>query len=237
MQLTKDIWTQKDAIIFEKYLESLKLEQDKINWTINIVKSNKPVYAIKSNTLKDIAKQIYKGNYLSFLDLQIFSSHESTIIYGIILSKLKDFTLIKKYLDIYSLNCDSWAQCDTLSFNIKNLESELFELGVSYTKSKLTFKRRIGIIIFFKFISSNYIDNVFNIISSMKYESEYYVNMAIAWLICESFIKQREKTLALLQSNKLNAFTKNKAISKCKDSYRVSNKDKTLLNNLKQNSN
>ncbi len=53
--------------------------------------------------------------------------------------------------------------------------------------------------------------------------------MANAWLLCECFIKQREKTLAFLEKNNINKFAINKAISKCRDSYRVSDKDKKKL--------
>ena len=60
-------------------------------------------------------------------------------------------------------------------------------------------------------------------------EEEYYVNMCIAWFVAECFIKRRETTLKFLKTNKLNKFTINKAISKCRDSYRVSAEDKQML--------
>ena len=53
--------------------------------------------------------------------------------------------------------------------------------------------------------------------------------MSNAWLLCEFMIKQRDKTLHYLKSNNLNKFTINKAISKCRDSFRVSKEDKELL--------
>ena len=66
-------------------------------------------------------------------------------------------------------------------------------------------------------------------------EKEYYVNMCIAWFIAECFTKKRDKTLNFLQSNKLNAFTINKAIQKCRDSFRVSETDKEMLLRFKRN--
>ena len=56
--------------------------------------------------------------------------------------------------------------------------------------------------------------------------------MANAWLICECFVKCRKETLEFLKKHKLNTFTINKFISKCRDSYRVSNEDKELLKQL-----
>ena len=43
-----------------------------------------------------------------------------------------------------------------------------------------------------------------------------------------------EKTLNYLKDSKLNSFVINKAISKCRDSYRINNEDKKLLLNYKR---
>ena len=59
----------------------------------------------------------------------------------------------------------------------------------------------------------------------MKRE-EYYINMAIAWLISECFIKYPALTRSFLENNNLNKFTQNKTISKIRDSLRVSNDEK-----------
>ena len=40
-------------------------------------------------------------------------------------------------------------------------------------------------------------DKLFEILNSFSGESEYYVNMIISWLVCELFIKQREKTIKI----------------------------------------
>ena len=55
------------------------------------------------------------------------------------------------------------------------------------------------------------------------------MNMAVAWLLCELMIYNRDKTLKYLEHHNLNNFTINKAISKCRDSYRVSKEDKEKL--------
>ena len=67
-----------------------------------------------------------------------------------------------------------------------------------------------------------------------KDENEYYVNMSAAWLLCECFIKQREATLKYFKNNTTNNFIINKAISKCRDSFRVSIEDKKLLVTFKR---
>ena len=53
--------------------------------------------------------------------------------------------------------------------------------------------------------------------------------MAVAWLMCELMIKNRNQTLKYLEKHILNDFTINKTIGKCRDSYRVSKEDKEFL--------
>ena len=78
------------------------------------------------------------------------------------------------------------------------------------------------------YVEDKYIQDILNYINQIKRE-EYYINMAIAWLVCECFVKSRDLTLSFLKENELNVFTQNKAISKIRDSYRVSASDKELL--------
>jgi hypothetical protein len=81
MELVKNIWTKQDGVEFIKYLETLKSEE-KINRTKNIVNTNMKVLAIKSPEINVIIKQIKKGNYISFLDLELNDYYENTIING-----------------------------------------------------------------------------------------------------------------------------------------------------------
>lgn len=229
MELIKTNWTKEDAIEFIKYLESFK-RKEKIEWTKNIINTNMKVLAIKSPELNLIIKQIKKGNFLSFLDLNLNNYYENTIINGNLIVAIKDFEVMKNYLDNYSKKIDNWASCDTLKFNVKNNEKNFMKLSDEYIKSELPFVRRIGMLILFKFIENDkYIDDIYNRLNEFENEKEYYVNMINAWLLCELFIKRRDKTMEFLKNNKLNKFTINKAISKCRDSFRVSDDDKDLL--------
>ena len=68
-----------------------------------------------------------------------------------------------------------------------------------------------------------------------KYNTnEYYVQMAVAWLISICYIKHSERTMEYIMNNKLDNFTHNKAIQKVRESYRVDSRDKDILNKLKR---
>lgn len=235
MDLIKEKWSKKDIDEFQEYLYSLRNE-DKQVWSKNILQTNMKVLAIKTTVIKSITKEILKGNYISFLDYMLWDYYENTAINGTLISNINDFDIMKKYLDIYSKRVDNWASCDLLSFKIKNNEDKFIDLLNTYIKSDKPLVRRIGIVILFNLVNyDNYTDLIFDTLNSFYDEKEYYVNMINAWLICECFIKHRDKTIKFLDNNSINKFTINKAIQKCRDSYRVSKEDKEMLLKYKKN--
>lgn len=229
MELTKLNWSKKDGEDFIKYLESIKNEE-KIAWTKNIINTNMDVLAIQSNAMKSIINGIKKGNYISFLDLDLDKYYEVININGSLIMYIKDFDIMKKYLDEYIKKIDNWASSDCLKFNVKDNEEKYYQLSLEYIKSSLPFGRRVGLSILFKLIENDqYLDKIFNIMNQFENETEYYVNMMNAWLFCECMVKRRNETLEFLKNHHLNKFTINKGISKCHDSYRITDADKEFL--------
>lgn len=229
MKLNKEIWNEKDVKEFQKYLEKFE-DISKKEWSTNLLKTNLPILSIKTKEMKEIVNEIYKGNYIDFLDLMIWEYYENTIINGFLINKIKDFELKKKYLDIYSKKADNWATCDTLKFNIKGKEKEYYELALDYINSDLPFVKRIGYYILFEYILiDGYIEKIFHLLDKLNKEEHYYVNMMGAWLLCECFIKKEKDTFKYFKENKTNKFIINKGIQKCRDSFRVSKENKEEL--------
>lgn len=226
MELIKEKWNSKDVDEFNKYLESMQIPE-KIDFTIRTINTKMKVLAIPIPELRKIAGQIYKGNYISYLDAVNNKYYENTIINAVLINNIKDIKTKKYYIS--KLKIDNWSTVDILKFNVKKQEKEYLDLAKEYLKSKEEFIRRIGVRILFNFTENKDLAEIFNIIDSLQTEEKYYVNMAVAWLMCELMIKNRNQTLKYLENHKLNDFTINKTISKCRDSYRVSNEDKEFL--------
>ena len=226
MELIKEKWNSKDIEEFNKYLESKK-RPEKMDFTVKTINTKMQVLAIPIPELRKIANQIYKGNFISYLDAFNNRYFENTIINAVLINNIKDLKTKKHY--ILKLKIDNWATVDILKFNIKNQEQEYLNLAKEYLKSKQEFIRRIGVRILFNYTGDEDLTEIFNIIDSLQTEEKYYVNMAVAWLMCELMIKNRNQTLKYLENHKLNDFTINKTISKCRDSYRVSKADKDFL--------
>lgn len=231
MNLTKEVWSQKDIPVFLSYLKTLSKGEYKSTWEQRIVNTSLPCLAIPSTEIDRIAREIYKGNYESYLDLNIWSNHSATLVYGKILNKIKDYDKLIKYIIPYSERADNWSTIDCLKFKFTDSNIPKFiELSKKLIQSKHPFSRRLSLIILLKLLSvTDCTDIAFEIISSLKYEEEYYVNMAAAWLLAECMTRHRDKTLDYYEIVNTNAFIVNKSISKCRDSYRITKEDKERL--------
>lgn len=228
MNLIREHWTAQDGVDFQKYLLSYSQGEEKALWEQRITGTSLKCLAVSSKDIKEIVSKIAKGNFLEFINLWSFDNLTSAMITGQLICKIKDFEKTKDYLTVYSKKIDSWACTDTIKLKVKDTAGYI-SFAKELSKSNYIFARRLGVILMLKYINNNTIDEILNFLNKFENEKEYYVNMALSWLFCECFIKQREKTLMFLKSHKMSNFVVNKGISKCRDSFRVSDEDKKLL--------
>ena len=130
---------------------------------------------------------------------------------------------------------DSWCLVDTFCNSLKFIKSnkeKYWDFIKRLIDSDNEFIIRTGYVMILNYyLEDKYIDEVINF--CLKSSDFYYVNMAIAWLISEIFIKYPERIEELLKTKKLCEFVQNKAIDKINDSYRVLKEIKVRLRELK----
>lgn len=235
MELVKQNWTLADGYQLVEYLQTLANPQ-KVAWSRNILNTQMPLLAIPHPTLKGIAKQIANGDMQSFLTLQLFETYETVCIYGMVLGYLQDFEEFVFYLNPYLKVVDSWAHCDLLGFpGLECNREKYLALSKQFLNSPLPLTRRVAVIVLLNMAKNpNVLPVVFKTLNQLENENEYYVNMAAAWLLCECFVRYRDQTLSYFQNNNTNKFVINKAISKCRDSFRVAPQDKQMLLQFKR---
>ena len=230
MELVKDNWTVKDIQEFNKYLCGFSKGQEKGKWEQRIINTKLPCIAVDSRIVKSITSTIAKGNYISFIELWPWHNATMTFVVGGLIARLKDVKLQQKYLVEYSHKADNWATIDSIKLKITDKNRiEYMTFAKHLLSDSHVFTRRLGVIIMLKALNEDVADDIIGTIKTLKGEQEYYVNMAVAWLVAECFTKHRNKTLSLFMCGDLNKFVNNKAISKCHDSYRVTDADKEML--------
>ncbi len=230
MQLNKPMWTKADIGPFLAYLETYR-RKEKEAWSRSILNTKLDVLAIPTKEIKTITKEILKGNYQSYLDLQIFTSYETVALYGILLCRINDFPTMNHYLSIYQNQMENWAHVDLLSFTIHsgNL-NQFLQLSQQCLKSEKEFIRRLGLLILFTLIKQeDHLLYTLDVLSTLKNESAYYVIMMGGWLLSECIIRYEEKTLAYLKTHSMNSKIVNKGIQKCRESLRLTPEQKEAL--------
>ena len=235
--LINDCW---DKDKYNSFIELLKSLQDIKYKNFNeslVLNSKYDMIGIKIPVMRDIAKTISKGNIISFLENSENNYYEEIMIQGLTISYIKDENVFNKYFNKHVKKIDNWALCDSFCSSIKiirNFEEKYFELASKMALNEEEFISRVGIVIVLNyFVNEKNIETIFNILNEIK-SDKFYINMAEAWLICEMYTKFKDKTLEFLKNNNLNSFTQNKAISKIRDSYRVSKEEKEYLKNYKK---
>ena len=241
MDLKSIEWKEESYLEYISYLKGISNNSTR-QFNERIFNDTKEVLGLKIPEMRKVAKEILASNAEEFLRLA--KKHdkylEEVMIESFVISNLKE-DIEKKInrVDEFVNKITSWAICDSFvpSLKIIKKNKEVFwdYLMKKYRKSSKEFELRFIIICLMDYyIDDEHLEKIFEIFKDVKKE-DYYVRMAVAWAICECFIKRRDETLEFLKSlNNFDTFTFNKAVDKCRDSYRVTNEDKEMLKKMKK---
>ena len=84
------------------------------------------------------------------------------------------------------------------------------------------------------YVDFDYLAVIFDAAERLAEREEYYIRMAIAWLLAECFIKFPDETTSYLAVSRLPRWTYNKTISKICDSLRVEPEIKETLRRMRK---
>ena len=235
MNLIRDSWNSVDYKEFIGYLFEIRDIKYRDFHSKLVVGSN--VIGIRTPLLKSIAKDISRGNYRGFLELLGDDYYEEVTLYGLIICNINDLAESVKYLEIYKNRINNWASCDLFcsSYKIvkKNKDYYWKYINNNIGSDNLWIRRMCYVLMISYYIEDRYLSEIFKL-CDMYNTKDYYVQMAVSWLISICYIKNPDITINYIMCNKLDDFTHNKAIQKIRDSYRVSDVDKKKLNELKR---
>lgn len=153
--------------------------------------------------------------------------HEEFVLKGFFIMLFKQdetkFALASDFIK----TMPNWAVCDMFAPKFRG--AAFADALLKQAKSGADeFERRFFYVYFMRNMSAISPEEFFEICAAES-DERYYVQMGAAWAIAEMFIKQREITLAFLASKRAAKFIQNKAISKIRDSFRVSKAEKDAL--------
>ena len=231
----------KKSNLNEQIINDLFLKQDKKyqQFHSNLCPGTGNIIGVRVPILRNYVKVIIKEipDYLNQIDYHNFKFYEELMIYGLYIatSKLRTDELLEK-LDTFVPLIDNWAICDIVCSSIKIKKQDqknFYKYLKKYKNSKKEFERRFFVVMLFKYLNDEYIDKVIKELDTIN-TNEYYVSMAVAWLISIIYIKYKDKAIDYLNNNNLDTKTYNKALQKIIESTRISKEEKEQIKILKK---
>lgn len=218
---------------YEQLIELLRTNSDAQFDAFNssIVGGNVPTIGCRIPFLRSVA-QSGKISLDEVMSFPVNQYHEVDLMRGIMVSSASlPFPAKTDYILRFADTIATWAVCDSSTIKVKSKEKDVyFEFFLNMLTSDRVFVVRYGVVnLLANYLCKDYVDRVFEGISSINLYGEYYVDMSVAWLIASAMVNCREKTIIFLQTTAktvLNVFTYNKALQKMRDSRRISNEDK-----------
>ena len=185
--------------------------------TNNIVGVRVPILR---NYAKELVKEGFEKNYNKIQT----EYYEEIMLKGMMIGLEKmDIDTKLTYIKEFIPYIDNWAVCDIFVAGLKIKEKEKFYNFIQkyLENNKTEFEIRFGLVSLLDYyIDKEHIQEIFKITDKIK-RDEYYIEMAIAWLISICYIKFPKETEEYLNNNKLSDFAYNKSIQKIIESTRV----------------
>lgn len=196
-----------------------------------LIPTKQTIIGVRTPVLRKIAKE-----YLSSIEELLTYPDE---YYEVTFIKLTAVALLPYERFIERLEycvdrIDNWATCDSFKAKCiqKNKEKFLLQLDKLFQTGKEYYQRYVLVTLLGNYIDQKYLSWIQTYVQTADVRF-YYVHMAVAWLVAEVLIKNFDEGITLLQTCVKDAKTRNKAIQKAKESYRLTQEQKTFLETLK----
>lgn len=225
---------------YQEVLEELEKAADEKYRVFNesLIPGVRKTYGVRVPFLRTLAKKL-AADWQDFLACARDDSQEELMLQGFVIGYAR-MSLEERLQQLtrFIPKIDNWAVCDTVCSTLKFISKDLsgFRLFLEpYMQSSDEFKRRFAIVCLMDYyITDEYIKEVLDYLATTNHPA-YYVQMAAAWALSVCFVKYRDLTMPYFRDGLIrNDWIHNKAIQKCRESYRVTADDKELLVGFKR---
>ncbi len=199
-----------------------------------IFNTKMPVIGVRVPDLRRLARELAPN--MSAADISELltvqdKSFDYVLLCGLLIThaRIDDQTAIdltKQYLP----HVDSWAHIDVFVEKKRRFASEAWwDFALECLQSEAEFTVRYGVVsLMTNFLDEAQVDRVFAALRNVKHDG-YYVKMALAWLYATAAVNFFEKTLAELENRQIDAWMRNKAYQKMRESRRFTPRQQQII--------
>lgn len=204
----------------------------------SLIPSCHELIGVRLPILRKLAKRISKeSNVEKYLENANSNYFEEIMLQGLVIGYYNcDIQNVIKLCSNFVPKIDNWSICDSFCNSLKiskDHPSEMLNYISRYIKSDKTYEIRFLLVMLLNYyIDKQYLNTIFDIVEKVQKE-DYYVKMAVAWLVSICYIKFPSETLHYITNCHLDKFTYNKSLQKILESYRVSEQDKKMIRSMK----
>ena len=203
-----------------------------------IVNTKMPVIGVRVPDLRRLARELAPGMSAADIGELLTAQNESfdyVLLCGLLIThaRLDDqmaIDLTKQYLPCV----DSWAHIDVFVEKKRRFAGEIWwDFALECLQSEAEFTVRYGVIaLMTNFLDEAHIDQVFAALRGIKHDG-YYVKMALAWLYATTAVHFFDLTLAELENEHIDAWTRNKSYQKMRESRRFTPEQQAVISKKK----
>ena len=203
-----------------------------------IVNTKMPVIGVRVPDLRRLARELAPDMSAADISKLLTAQNESfdyVMLCGLLIThaRLDDWMAIdltKQYLPLV----DSWAHIDIFVEKKRRFAGEVWwDFALECLQNEAEFTVRYGVIsLMTNFLDESHINQVFAALRDIKHDG-YYVKMALAWLYATAAVNFFELTLAELENEYVDAWTRNKAYQKMRESRRFTPEQQAVISKKK----
>ena len=199
-----------------------------------IVNTKMPVIGVRVPDLRRLARELAPN--MSAADISELltvqdKSFDYVLLCGLLIThvRIDDQTAIdltKQYLP----HVDSWAHIDIFVEKKRRFASKVWwNFALECLQNEAEFTVRYGVVsLMTNFLDEAHINQVFAALRNVTHDG-YYVEMALAWLYATAAVNFFEKTLAELENEHIDTWTRNKAYQKMRESRRFTPEQQAVI--------
>ena len=199
-----------------------------------IVNTKMPVIGVRVPDLRRLAREL--AGDMSVADISRLLAtpsnlYEYVLLCGLLINRARisdeeAIRLTRQYLP----RVDSWAHIDVFVEKKRRFAGEIWwDFALECLQNEDEFTVRYGVIsLMTNFLDEAHIDQVFAALRNVKHDG-YYVKMALAWLYATAAVNFFELTLAELENEHIDAWTRNKSYQKMRESRRFTPEQQAVI--------